>query len=261
MFVGVSEARSDPVWCGRPPECSCITELKVVQCLGIEKFPLLPEDVKSQTRTIVITGDNIVTLPKSLLNRTEFHSLKKINVIMTKIRCVDIEEARIIRRDLDILSACSGLEEETTTPGLKYVSGKPPSGTEQESTANFNGTDTWIDITSARPNELSTKPTALSLISFSAEWITSGVVLSAINLLAILVIILFIVIRYRRQCCKARPMTNVRDMEMLPVTEHPPVPVPVETIGTYSSEESIELYSLPSTTRQHLKRRSVKKEL
>ena len=259
LCVGVSEATSEPVWCGRPPECQCLTELKVVQCLDITTFPLLPETVKKQTRTVVITGNKIVALPKSLLNRTEFQVLEKINVILTKIKCADINEARDYHKDLLILSQCPELDEktETTTPSFIIVSGKPPSWTEQEITGD-NGTSTWINMTTVSPRDISTRSLAMNFIHFSADWITSGVILTGINLLAVLMIILFVIIRYRRQCCRSSPQTNI-DIEMMSEPVHEPVPV--ETIGSYSSSESIELYSVPSTSRQHLKRRSVEKEL
>ena len=253
LCVGVSEATSEPVWCGRPPECQCLTELKVVQCLDIKTFPPLPETVKKQTRTVVITGNKMVALPRSLLNRTEFQVLEKIKVILTKIKCADINEARNYHKDLLIFSQCQELDEktETTTPSVIIVSGKPPSWTEQETTGD-NGTITWI-MTSVRPRDISTQSTAMN------DWITSGVILTGINLLAVLMIILFVIIRYRRQCYRSSPQTNIAHIEMMsePVRE----PVPVETIGSYSSSESTELYSVPSTSRQHLKRKSVEKEL
>ena len=262
LLIKVSESRSEPLWCGRPPECKCFIQLKIVQCLGVDELPLLSETVRSDTRTVVITSKSMVSLPRLLLNKTEFKSLEKINVLMTNVACAEIQEAREKRKDLDILSHCLDKGAETTTPSQKIISGKPPSGTEVVPTEGYNGT--WNDITSVKAVSTG-KPIVMGLVNFNTQWITSGVILTGINLLAIMMIVLFIILRHRRQCCRSgdHQIRNLTELEMMiPTQPVPPPPVPVETIGSVSSEESIELYTVQSRpSRPHLKRRSIEKEL
>ena len=232
-----------PKWYGIPPTCQCFSNLNVIKCEDIRIFPRLTKEETKNTRILILTGQ-IKKLPLAILNRTVFPSLVKVNVMETNILCAEPRDGIVF-----VSRLCS-----STT--MSIITGKPPSETEADSGVTTDFIDTNITLMySSSPYKTTATPWGKGL-----QWFTAGVTLTALNILAVVIITMCVVIRYRRMknnlhgAIRLKHITGEENLS-------------VETIGAdladAVSNESQELFVAPVPNRSFglRSRRSMEKEL
>ena len=186
--------------------------------------------------------------PEMLLKKLLYPSLKTINVVKTCIKCQSINFYKTQRIDLKIVSECSENQQKTTA--LNIVTGRPAAeateayGQYTGSTANFSDFWSTHDVTTKKDNVW---------VRNVNSWLNAGFILTGINVIAAILIITIVIIKYRRQRTRCwSKMNNQRTGQSLRS---------IEDIGALSlaSEESVELFSMPSTST--IKRRSLEREV
>ena len=252
LWISVESEQSDgPVWCGKPPTCKCFLTMRRIHCADIEKLPKFQERQTKTVKTIIITSPNLCEFPDQILNKSEFTSLKTINVLKTCMKCKLIQRYHSQRTDLNIISKCIyDLQAETTI--LNIITGRGPSGTEHEEKVTEGTTvnsSYWV-------TEGTTKE-AKHWIMTCTPWMNVGYTLTAINVIGSIILIMIIIMKCRRkrtrcwrkcfQKVEAR-RTRIEEIQRRSI----------EDIGALSiSQESVELFSAPPVS---LKRCSVERE-
>ena len=164
------------------------------------------------------------------------------------IKCQSINFYKTQRIDLNIVSECSENQQKTTV--LNIVTGRPAAeateayGQWTGSTANFSDFWSTHDVTTKKDNVW---------VRNVNSWLNAGFILTGINVIAAILIITIVIIKYRRQRTRCwSKMNNQRAGQSLRS---------IEDIGALSlaSEESVELFPMPPTST--IKRRSLEREV
>ena len=183
LFFSCISCEVIPKWCGIPPTCQCFSNLNVIKCEDIRIFPRLTKEETKNTRILILTGQ-IKKLPLVIFNRTVFPSLKKVNLMETNILCAEPKDGIVF-----VSRMCS-----STT--MSIITGKPPSETEAEPevTTDFGNINATL-MYSSSPYKTTGTPWGLRK---GLQWLTAGVTLTVLNILAVVVITMCVIIRYRR---------------------------------------------------------------
>ena len=242
------EASDSPLWCGIPPKCRCFPRMKMVHCTDSDKFPDFRESVRKTTKVVILASPKMCVFPEMLLKKLLYPSLKTINVVKTCNKCQSINFYKTQGIDLNIVSECSENQQKTTA--LNIVTGRPAAeateayGQYTGSTANFSDFWSTHDVTTKKDNVW---------VRNVNSWLNAGFILTGIIVIAAILIITIVIIKYRRQRTRCwSKMNNQRTGQSLRS---------IEDIGALSlaSEESVELFSIPSTST--IKRRSLEREV
>ena len=283
---------SKKIVCGNPPDCFYYTTIMLVECRNIRVFPLLENDVSLRTRTVLITGEEFDHWPVALYNRSLFPALVTVKLENTKFPCKDISKDKLFYNVLGCISdgnsKLSNVSLGSPRPAPKLKTIRPSI----KQTTTTNETIEWTTMQAFGPN-LKKKTVApvplqpnfrtinqesvfwMNPTTYSSngtaiisdrdehqgfvreEWLTQARIFAACGstvMLAVIVILLLIVFRYRRQ--HGRLMSKVPEGHRLPS---------VENLGALSldsaSGDSIELFSHDMSRPTSLRRRSMEKEL
>ena len=249
LWILVKSEQSDsPLWCGKPPTCKCFKALRRVHCTDIEKMPEFKETLRKTLKSIIITNPSLCEFPDQIVNKSKFPSLKNLNILKTCIDCKSVERYHNKRTDMNIISKCVyNMQADTTIKNI--VTGRGPSGTEREEewTEGTTSNSTFFWVTEGTTGH------AKQWIVTCTSWMNAGYVLTAINVIGIIILVMFVVMRCRRQRTKCLPRCIQRVKNRQTGTEE--ARQRIENIGALSvSEESIELFSAPTLKRHSLER-------
>ena len=259
--------------CGNPPVCNFYTSIGLLECLNVEEFPELQVSLCRKTEIIIITGPEFRKWPSSLKNKDLFPMLKTVVMKKTGVSCRSIPFSNVWY-EIDY-KYCK--DEVSKQPNISMASPRPIPKHKLFTDGPNNGTNSSTTIIphGLRPaNNLTTVTTHLYSLynetasssywniettgspNSSRELFEASIGLFIFSAVGISLVILFIVMRYRRQHRGAGCARILKIGHRLP---------PVETLGAMGSDESIELFSRQSSSvssdARSVRRRSVDREM
>lgn len=259
--------------CGLPPACVCMDSVHVVQCMGIDKFPVLSKYDRLQCKIVVISGP-IASWPSKLSSSVSYPALNRVDVRGTQIACQELQRLRQILSTLTILDDCKNINAttahiETGTADQDLPSTHPDSVTRTTAPSNGSGSEEGLRTvsTSVRPTNTTVGNPWPGLSDLRQVMSGTYAAWTAINVIGSVLLVFLICLRLRAgPLSRGRRATCGQDITVRPAGIED---VSVEDIGycrlptREASMESIELYTADarSSPTPLKRRRSVEKDL